>query len=102
LGFDPKKPPPKTQAFWNIVDANRSPEDSDLADVLDLLGNPEATTLQAVIDKADTRFAEWLMDHKNRRNIPCRLGTAVTSWCETQIEMTGSGGLKTGGKSYMR
>jgi hypothetical protein len=73
-GFDPKKPPPKTQAFWNIVDANRSPEDSDLADVLDLLGNPEATTLQVVIDKADRRFAEWLMDHKNRRNIPRRFG----------------------------
>jgi hypothetical protein len=73
--FDPKKPPPKTQAFWNIVDANRSPEDADLTDVLDQLGNPEATTLQAVIDKAGIRsLADWLMDHKNRRLIPRRFG----------------------------
>ena len=27
-GFDPKAPPPKTQAFWEIVDASRSPEDA--------------------------------------------------------------------------
>ncbi len=30
--FDPKAPPPKTPAFWDIVDANRSPEDAELAD----------------------------------------------------------------------
>jgi hypothetical protein len=30
-GFDPKAPPPKTQAFWDIVDANRSPIDGELA-----------------------------------------------------------------------
>ena len=33
--FDPKAPPPKTAAFWDIVDANRAPEDAELADVLD-------------------------------------------------------------------
>jgi hypothetical protein len=32
--FDPKAPPPKTAAFWDIVDANRSLEDAELADVL--------------------------------------------------------------------
>jgi hypothetical protein len=32
-GFDPKAPPPKTQAFWDIADANRAPEDAELADV---------------------------------------------------------------------
>jgi hypothetical protein len=26
-GFDPKAPPPKTQAFWDIVDANQAPEE---------------------------------------------------------------------------
>jgi hypothetical protein len=26
-GFDPKEPPPKTNAFWDIVNANRSPVD---------------------------------------------------------------------------
>ena len=39
-GFDPKAPPPKTAAFWAIVDASRAPEDAELADVLDRLGNP--------------------------------------------------------------
>src|SRR6516162_10953850 len=37
--FDPKAPPPKTPGFWAIVDANRAPEDAELADVLDRLGN---------------------------------------------------------------
>ena len=31
--FDPKAPPPKTPAFWDIVDASRAPEDAELADV---------------------------------------------------------------------
>jgi hypothetical protein len=42
--FDPKAPPPKTRAFWDVVDANRAPEDAELADVLDRLGNPLVTT----------------------------------------------------------
>jgi hypothetical protein len=25
-GFDPKAPPPKTAAFWDIVNSNRTPE----------------------------------------------------------------------------
>ena len=39
-GFDAKAPPPKTPAFWDIVDAGRSPEDAELADVLDELKQP--------------------------------------------------------------
>src|SRR6516162_539898 len=42
--FDPKAPPPQTSAFWDIVTASRSPEDAELADVLDRLGNPDAVT----------------------------------------------------------
>ena len=30
--FDPKAPPPRTTAFWAIVDANRSTEDAELSD----------------------------------------------------------------------
>ena len=44
-GFDPKAPPPKTQAFWEIANANRAPEDAELADVLDDLGRPDVVTL---------------------------------------------------------
>jgi Family of unknown function (DUF5906) len=40
--FDPKAPPPKTAAFWDIVDASRAPEDAELADVLGRLRNPDA------------------------------------------------------------
>jgi Family of unknown function (DUF5906) len=82
--FNVKAPPPKTAAFWTIVDANRAPEDAELADVLDKLGTPdpnnpeeiirpEATTLIAVQDAtSDENFEEWLKDRKNRRQIPYR------------------------------
>jgi hypothetical protein len=98
IGFDPKAPPPKTQAFWDIVDANRAPEDAELADVIDALamkdrdskpvpGTPVAFTLAAVLAKAEEltplekklygqpvagTFAHWLGDRKNRRQIPHR------------------------------
>ena len=54
--FDPKAPPPKTPAFWDIVDANRAPEDAELADVLDKLGNPDATTLIQIANARDRRL----------------------------------------------
>jgi hypothetical protein len=38
--FDPKAPPPKTQAFWDIVSASPSPEDAELGDAIDALGAP--------------------------------------------------------------
>jgi hypothetical protein len=73
--FNPKAPPRKTPAFWRIVDANRAPEDSELADVIDLMGNPKALTLNDLIEKTvfNASLAEWLKDRKNRRNIPHRL-----------------------------
>jgi hypothetical protein len=43
--FDPKAPPPKTAAFWDIVHAGTPPEDAELADVIDALGNPDAVIL---------------------------------------------------------
>jgi hypothetical protein len=70
--FDPKAPPPKTQAFWDIVDGSRAPEDAELADALDKLGNPKAVTAADIITKADSTFYEWLSDRKNRRQIPHR------------------------------
>jgi hypothetical protein len=71
--FNAKAPPPKTPAFWAIVDASRAPEDAELADVLDKLGNPNATTLIAVVTATtDEDFEEWLKDRRNRRQIPHR------------------------------
>jgi hypothetical protein len=70
--FNPKAPPPKTEAFWDIVNANRSPEDADLADILDDLGNPDVTTLDRVQNAATGDFQVWVKDRKNRRQIPFR------------------------------
>ena len=39
-GFDPKAPPPKTIAFWEIVEAGRAPEDAELEDILDTHRQP--------------------------------------------------------------
>ena len=71
--FNPKTPPPKTAAFWDIVDANRAPEDAELADVLDKLCNPAATTVIRITNEAAGDFGEWIKDRKNRRAIPHRL-----------------------------
>jgi hypothetical protein len=72
--FDAKAPPPKTAAWWSIVDANRAPEEAELADVLDKLGSPDALTLDQAIDATgyDCAFHDWLSDRKNRRAIPHR------------------------------
>ena len=72
-GFDPKAPPPKTPAFWTIVDAGRAPEDAELADLLDEIGNPDAITLAGLMLKASDEIRDWLADRKNRRLIPHRL-----------------------------
>ena len=71
--FDPKAPPPKTQAFWEIVDASRAPEDAELADTIDMIGAPAALTLGQIAGRAAGGFAEWLRDRKNARRIPHRL-----------------------------
>lgn len=70
--FDPKAPPLKTAAFWAIVDANRSPEDSELAQLVEELGNPPAVTVEMLLDRAQGAFRDWLADRKNRRVIPHR------------------------------
>ncbi len=74
--FNPKAPPEKTPAFWAIADANRAPEDAELADAIDALGNPNAITLRMVLGRAEGAFADWLQDRKNRRKIPHRLEAA--------------------------
>lgn len=71
--FDPKAPPPKTAAFWAIVDAGRAPEDAELADLIDRMGNPPAFTLAKIASIAEGNFAEWIADRRNRRMIPHRL-----------------------------
>jgi hypothetical protein len=74
--FDPKAPPPKTPAFWDISDANRAHEDAELADAIDKMGNPDAMTLSQIKDAAartNSDFFSWISDRKNRRAMPHRL-----------------------------
>ena len=74
--FDAKAPPPKTEAWHAIVDANRAPEDAELADVLDDMKNPDVVTLAQIVLRAEivsTTIADWLKDRKNRRQIPHRM-----------------------------
>ena len=70
--FNAKAPPPKTDGFWQIVDASAAPEDAELADALDTLGNPAATTLERVRHVGSAEFIIWANDRKNRRLIPYR------------------------------
>ncbi len=72
--FNPKAPPPKTEAFWAIVDANRLPEDAELAYILDGHAK-DAVTLDMILAKATGGLYDWLSDRKNRRAISHRLET---------------------------
>ena len=71
--FDPKAPPPKTEAFWDIVASNSAPEAAELSDALEKLKWPGAVTLGAVTEAADPSFAEWLRDRRNSRKVPHKM-----------------------------
>ena len=55
------------------------PEDADLADVLDQLGNPDATTVAKIVKTVQNdfngshAFYDWLTDRRNIRAIPHRM-----------------------------
>jgi hypothetical protein len=72
-GFDPKAPPPRTEAFWQMVDASSAPENAELADRLEALGSPPTVTLDQLRVGASDDFKAWLCDRKNSRAILHRL-----------------------------
>jgi hypothetical protein len=77
--FNPKAPPPKTEVFWEIVHTCRAPEQNDLADVLDLMGNPDAfvlddlKTVASKLYKHTDNLYGFLTEKKNARQIPHRM-----------------------------
>jgi hypothetical protein len=91
-GFDPKAPPRKTTAFWTIVDANRAPENLELADAIDeiarrnaqkpleddepvkITDKPTALSIAKIVSMmgSESTLGQWLCDIKNRRVIPHR------------------------------
>lgn len=79
-GFDPAAPPPKTEAWHQIVGANRSPEEAEIASVLDKLGSPDAVIVQDLVDvcldgddQGLVDLGTWLKDRKNARAVPHRM-----------------------------
>lgn len=74
-GFNPKAPPEKTPAWHDIVNSNRAPEDAELADALDGIGWPNATTISSIASSisCSTAFSEYLRNRANSRKIPYRL-----------------------------
>jgi hypothetical protein len=97
-GFDAKAPPPKTPAFWEIVDASRAPEDAELADVLDILNWPEALTLGDLAGVAPPPFREWLRDRKNARRIPHRLEECGCGYVAVRNDNAADGLWKVAGR----
>ena len=69
--FDPKAEPPKTEAFWYMVEAARGPAYNELADTIDALGNPPALTIEQLMEKAPG--LEWLHGLTNRKIVAHRL-----------------------------
>jgi hypothetical protein len=76
-GFNAKAPPRTTLAFQAIINANRAPEDAELADALDEIAKGgrwvTAVTIPMLVAAATGDFLPWLQDRKNRRVIPYRL-----------------------------
>jgi len=73
--FNPKAPPPKTPAFWDMVDAGRAPEDGDMADALEKLGNPQAVTVSQLQSVSSFEFQGWLRDPRHRKQIRHRFAS---------------------------
>jgi hypothetical protein len=67
--FNPKEPPPKTEAFWAVVNANRSAEESELEMVLAIMGRPAVVTLSRILEQKGLppQLEEWLHNRNNRR-----------------------------------
>lgn len=74
--FDPKAPPTKTNAFWDIVDSDRAIEDARMADALDRLKNPVVVTIEMISNASEEDFRDWMNDSRNRRQIPNRFEEA--------------------------
>ena len=97
--FDAKAPPLKTPAFWDIVTSNSAPEDSELADLIEALGNPDAVTVSQLVERATAGndAADWLLDRRNRRSIPHRMERC--GYTQVRNPNTGDGRWKLKGRN---
>lgn len=77
--FNAKRPPPKTDAWHEIVTAGTSPERNDIGDIIRALGDPDAVTVQDIVVEARTSnpsLETWLGERSSRRLIPIRMEEA--------------------------
>lgn len=78
--FDPKAPPPRTEAFEAIVASNHNPEDLELADLLERMNSPAAISVRDLIQDARSmqmfELADSLSGNRNARKIHHRLDRA--------------------------
>jgi hypothetical protein len=69
--------PRQTAAFFDIVNASQAPEDAELADILDEIGNgqgrPNICSLLLLATSTRAATLEWLLDRRHRRAIPHRM-----------------------------
>jgi hypothetical protein len=97
-GFDPKKPPRKTPAFWAMVDNSRAPEEVELSDVLEELKLPGAVTIEQIVAAAKmSPIGTWLRDRKNARSIPHKLERC--GYIALRNDSSKDGRWKVGGKN---
>jgi hypothetical protein len=75
--FDAKGPPPKTEAFWSMVESSRGLEVDEIADCVHEMGGPAVVTADQVAAYGSAHGKEalknWLSKPENRRHLPRRL-----------------------------
>jgi hypothetical protein len=87
-GFNPYAPPPQTEAFRDIVEANLSSEDREVAHAIDLLGEtiwdekheeiikivrPPVVTISMIKKAAGAAFGNWMSEPRNNKAIGYRM-----------------------------
>ncbi len=80
--FHAKRPPEKTPAWYDMVQSGKSSEESELHELLDLMGSPDvvtvpdlmARTLHKDISATLHEFGSWLADRRNQKAVPHKLG----------------------------
>lgn len=71
--FNAGAPPPKTAAFWHMVDAGRASEEGEIRDAITALGDPAIVTKADILTKAEFELRTWMMDKKNTKALSRRL-----------------------------
>jgi hypothetical protein len=110
-GFNPGATPPHTAAWHEIVAANKNPQDDELLDVLDSMGEPwlddsddrkpDAVTIGRIIRQPSCPegLAEFFRDPKNSRAWPHRLEAA--GYASVRNPDAKDGKWRVGGKRQM-